>query len=122
MLRDARDHMIAFFFRVGRFAVAIVSIVSGDDIGRVALFGLGYAERDVAFAERVPCGIGKPGFVAKLERSTHGSGQSLQKLLEHGLIHLEIWRELEEQRAESSSALQTFQCADKTLQEFFRAL
>ena len=58
----------------------------------------------------------------KLKRRAHTSRQAFQKVGEHGLIRFEIWRELEEKRAEALSALQGFQRAEKAHQEFFRTL
>src|ERR1700674_2558797 len=113
MLPNAGDHRLALFGGIARFAVAIVRIVRGDYVWSVALFRFGYAERDVALAQRVPGGVDEPGFVAELKRRAHTSGQAFQKLGKHGLIRFEIRRELEEQRAEPPGTLKSFQCAEK---------
>src|SRR5258708_36405924 len=76
MLLDAGDHRLALFRSIGRFAVAIVRIVGGDYVGRVALFRFGYTKRDVALAQSVPCGGDAPRFVAELKCPADTSGQA----------------------------------------------
>src|SRR5580692_9647418 len=115
MLLDALQHCVTLFGGVSRFAVTIVGVVGGEDVGGVAVFGFGHAEGDVAFAQRVTGrvhgrGIGghwtrEPGFVAELDGGADGSGQSFLKFGEDGLIGFEIWWELKKDGAEASGSL-----------------
>ena len=123
MLSQARDHLLALFSSVSRFAVAIVGVVGGDHVGRVTFRSFSDAESDIAVARafsrsRRRSGSGQPGFVAELKGGAHGSRQAKEKLGKHRLIRLEIRRKLKEQWSQSSGTLDPFQSAEKTLQKF----
>src|ERR1700722_16258847 len=108
MFADARDHRRSLFGGVFGLAITIVGVIGGYYVWGSSLLSLGYTEGDVALAQSIPSGIAVPGFVAELEGRPHSSGQALQKFGEHGLVCFEIRRQLKEQRAEASGALQGF--------------
>ena len=56
--------------------------------------------------------------MAELEGCAHAAGKRFQELGEHGLIDLEVWRQLK-QHGPSFGALQCFQRAEKAMQKFF---